>query len=80
MVMMLDNTLKAKSIFVLCIQTRLVPIIHKVGDVCTWHWKIDTEYAITGNEKFHAGLWYRKLCVKKGIMDDIKRQYEENLW
>ncbi|AIY86957.1 hypothetical protein Mc24_04615 [Thermotoga sp. Mc24] len=78
--MTLDNTLKAKPIFVLCIKTRLVPIIHKVGDACDWQWKDDTEYAITGNEKFHAGLWYRKLCVKKGIMDDMKRQYEENLW
>jgi hypothetical protein len=76
----LDRNLFVKTDCVLCIQTKIVPIIHKVGDVCTWHWKIDTEYAITGNEKFHAGLWYRKLCVKKGIMNDKTKQYEENLW
>ncbi|AHD18580.1 hypothetical protein THMA_1557 [Thermotoga maritima MSB8] len=78
--MKLDKNLFIKIDYVLFIQTRLVPIIHKVGIVCTGHWKVDSEYAITGNEEFHAGLWYRKLCVKKGIMDDMKRQYEENLW
>ncbi|HBF69455.1 MAG TPA: hypothetical protein DDW32_02820 [Thermotoga sp.] len=80
MVVILDRIFIANPIFVLCIKTKLVPIVHKVGDTCTWHRKDDTEYAITGNEEFHAPFWYRKLCVKKRITDDMMKQYEENSW